>query len=171
MAGYSLGDVEERIKLPTGNGNVDNPEEEMRPLKEIRQKIPASSISTSQPENRKESNTETADDIGRRDEERRTTVRVEDSSRPARRQVNERRMEARDPLRRDPLRREENNEKVEGVIPVNEGRAEVDVVSSPKGSLFQIEVLRKSVDKQQDMRRSLQSVNKHGARGGGRNGR
>jgi hypothetical protein len=106
--------VEERIKLSTGNGNVDNPEEEMRPLQELYQQIPATSISASQSKNRKELNTETADDIGGRDEER-TTVTVEDSPRPARRQVNDRRREAGDPLRRNPLKQDGKSEKAEGV--------------------------------------------------------
>jgi hypothetical protein len=44
-----------------------------------------------------------------------------DSSWPARRQLNERRMEARDPLGRDPLRREENSEIAESGLLVNEG--------------------------------------------------
>jgi hypothetical protein len=36
---YGVEEVEERIKLSTGNGNVDNPEEEMRPLKEYASKF------------------------------------------------------------------------------------------------------------------------------------
>jgi hypothetical protein len=48
---------------------MDNPEEEMRPIKEIHQKIPASIISASESKDSKESNIETADDIGGRDEE------------------------------------------------------------------------------------------------------
>jgi hypothetical protein len=44
-------------------------------------------------------------------------------------------------------------------------------VTSLQGSLFQIEVRRKSVDQQQHMRRFLQSANEDGERGGGRNGR